>query len=1036
MHGLRYQKFGWLWGVVGLSVGLGVLGLVTAALAEPGLVGQYYGNREFWYHGGQLELPSLEVAQDLNRLKWPAPNWDASKGPLFQRGGGWSLAVYGSLRVEEAGSYRFFAEGPEAKLWLGEREVALDGTPPVALEAGEVPLRLYLRSDSPLPDWRLNFHLRWQRPGQGEAEAIPAEVWSHRAADRERTRVFQPEFPLEAHQVRFFHRRDYEVTLPADGFYELAGHFPGVPRQIELTLDGEFLYHHLGRSHLDPAGPSDYGFDFLNRARVVRYLSRGRHTITVAGYQGNYPFEQKSVENFFQQSRWGVSRVPAGDPAASRSLYLPAREDLVFRRGEPLVVRVEQATQEAAEYQLEVVRQRGEGPAAVSARVQLPAGQARAVGELRYPCAEEGAFECVVRDAQGEVVAGPWAFVVVDPTPLPRPGPSAELPELRRVRVDQVDCTQPEDREHRLRDNGTSRVVQGPAGAYRVTGDRPKRQAYYKMKQPLPGLIPLEQAEPGAAHYDVMDWFAYTLRVEHPGRPHVVTAYVPNDVPRLVSVWGYDQVTGQYNAAALEAGNAPASPAFSPLSFLMWPNGEAVDVLVFCDASPSRQEPFSRQGAVARLELYELPEGLPPLPAPVGGFVAEREFGWAGEQVNLGMEQRMMPALWPEGEKVPGVVDRFQWHEGAYMDWKALATTWERFGELSRWRGDRLVVWPVNSYSMGRLGELEYMERDFESYTRSYRARLVDPRRRDQFKLMLLLAEKYGVKLVADFQMSRWYDFVLLATDTEGRYGAEGLFVTDANGKNVNYPAQILNPAHPLSREYMVRWAEEIGRRYGGYPAFAGIGMRQGGWHTNNSGFFYSRNFGYDDFMVGLFEQETGHQIPVKATGEERFGQRREYLLGELEEEWLRWRCEKCTSLREALLEALRQHAPQARLYSSHGGVREDFFDLRSGSGIAPELRGRRELGYGEVLRVAGPHIENGALDPVGFANFDVREPAELRRTLETALGNRGHEYPSNPCAGAGSTLRPHPYQLEPLARALAEGELETVLYGGPWILP
>ena len=100
----------------------------------------------------------------------------------------------------------------------------------------------------------------------------------------------------------------------------------------------------------------------------------------------------------------------------------------------------------------------------------------------------------------------------------------------------------------------------------------------------------------------------------------------------------------------------------------------------------------------------------------------------------------MMPLLWPEGEMIPGSVDSFDYCEGPYHDWRALSSVWSRLGELSRWRGDNLLIWPVNSYSMGRLKELEYMERDYESYTRSYRSRPVDPIRRDQFKMMLMLA--------------------------------------------------------------------------------------------------------------------------------------------------------------------------------------------------------------------------------------------------------------------------------------------------------
>jgi hypothetical protein len=118
---------------------------------------------------------------------------------------------------------------------------------------------------------------------------------------------------------------------------------PDLPREVSVRLDGHFLYHQQLRMTLDPAGPSDYGLGFLNEARRVRWLSQGPHTVAVSGYEGTYVFDPTAIANFFGECHWGVSLMPATDPAATFTTYAKDREDLIFRQGEPLVVRVEQA---------------------------------------------------------------------------------------------------------------------------------------------------------------------------------------------------------------------------------------------------------------------------------------------------------------------------------------------------------------------------------------------------------------------------------------------------------------------------------------------------------------------------------------------------------------------------------------------------------------------------------------------------------------------------------------------------------------------
>ena len=248
---------------------------------------------------------------------------------------------------------------------------------------------------------------------------VPAATRDCGAAPAAKTEPeFKPQIELANPATRFWHRRDFEFEVPKAGFYEILARFKGMPRQVELTLDGKFLMHHLSRTSFDPSCPKKYPFFSENTARVARYLEAGKHALTAAGYQGTYPFGKKEVDDFFNGTRIGLNPIPATDAAATLSVFVRDRGDLVMRKGEKLAVVVEKATDAAESFTMELVRQRGDGKSVWSGKAELPAKQARAAAEIAYNCPEEGAFEYVVKDAKGEVVDGPWAFVVVDPTPL------------------------------------------------------------------------------------------------------------------------------------------------------------------------------------------------------------------------------------------------------------------------------------------------------------------------------------------------------------------------------------------------------------------------------------------------------------------------------------------------------------------------------------------------------------------------------------------------------------------------------------------
>ena len=1014
------------------SLLLGGLALACASLCNAaetevqGLVAHYYGNPDFQYHAGTFPTTTLELKTDLNKLKWPENKWEKSEC-VFNRLDGWSLVIRGSLDVKKAGEYRFSCKGALAEMKLGSAllEFTAGKEPKLSLPEGKSHFELFVKSPNKPHDFNLALDLKWQGPGMDSFESIPAAVLSHGEGDVKTETAFNPDILLENPSAPFIGMRDYAFEIPADGFYRLDMQFKGVPDYGNISLDGHFLYHYK-------AGNSGLSFGFLGSVGTTRHLAKGPHTLRYASH--GFPWEFLDIDLIVKDLRIGWSRVSAENPERTFCVTEKDRDDMVFEMGDPLSLKIEQATSEPMEYKVEVFEQRSSNESAIwSKTVSLPGGNSHALVEVKYPCDKEGAFEYKVSGKDGKELCGPWSFVVVDSTPIALPKADAPPASTPKVLIDSVDCTQTSDDAHHFRDNGTSDVLDSPSGKYRASGSKVGTRGYKKEKDNLWRVV--KEAEQPDASYATLDWFAYTMKVKNPGRPHMLTAYVPNDMRRNVVIRAYDQVTGNSNGALIDTGDAPQAGPVAKLSFLLWPNGKAIDVTSFGSAKnhggdPKAPKDQNRQGAVIKFELYELPDGLPALPEASAGWAKDKEFGWQGEQLDIGMEQRMMPRLWSGNEMVPGVMDAFAFGRGGYNDWKALLDTWSRFGQFSMWRGDNLLIWPVSTYGLSYLNT-NLMPNCDEAYGKGFKYRPVDRMRRDQLKMILLLCRKYHVQLVIDFHISRIYaNTIAMPYGKDGRVeGEDGLFVTAMNGKPLEYPTRILNPAHPISRRYLLDMIGEIAAKYGSIPAFQGIHFRQTGWYSNNSAWFANMNTGFDDFTVSLFEKETGLHVPVASDDPDKARKRRDFLLGDAKEKWFSWRCEKVTSLRKQLLETLRKNAPQARLYGD-----SDVFAREAGLD-ASALEGNRDLGYGARDHFGGSGVEYNGLDPIEYANFDIREGV-VHRTLDALMGHREYAYPMGFCTGHGSSIRCAPYQLEDLSRTLAEKPLETVLYGGCWIPP
>ena len=842
---------------------------------------------------------------------------------------------------------------------------------------------------------------------------------------------------------------DFEV--PDSGFYLLefrkAGWFswgrqslPGV----EMRLDG--VHEPDPQSLSGNGGPSDVlGLPF--------YLKKGRHRLEFCG-SGAWRY---CSQTYGPRVWW---RKPDLQTEGTKTLQLAQEPEgeSIFRLGAAIVWKVRRATLDRTAplaVTLSVVRQRTDEPV-FSQTVSLAPGQACAEAAVAFPRDLAGVFDYRLTDDAGAVLSGPWEFAVVDPRPRPLPEKWKNLPPVAEpgdigTLVDAVDFgREGTGAVHRIRDNaGSSAIVRTGALAYRRSGAYRNYSFWWDLegKNGGPFRLPREQsywkdflAKPDPKRYFMdADWFGFTLSVKHPQVPHLAVFHIPNDLFRRFPIEILDPQTGRANGTAVEVSPAVGEPGTVEVTVPFWPNTDMVDVLMM--ASSTHGDARQTEAALAKVELYECPDGLPPLAEASAGWQPERLCGWRGEQGNLSPEVCSIPPVWTDPKKrLP--------HTGIHYikdyDLTSFLVSWERCGEYNAWLGCNWMSWPIHSYYQMAHVRTERLPWGKAIFGASPKARY----RRDTLKLVLLVCEKYGISFFGDTMLSinvpkvmerrkrtlesfatghgegedELVQTMMLTEGVKDVHELEGAFLED-NGYGGN-----LNPVHPVAHRYLVWLYGELAAAAKDYPAFKGLTLRQ--WKscsTTLSACWGSPTAGYDDFTLGVYARETGNAVPAKSLS---LRDRRLFFRERPDEcaKWFGWRHRKATELQRDILAEIRRVRPDLRLqlhyHHSTGAVSAEEQGMFSdASAVAPE----------RIVQGGRQGNECNALDPVTFKYFDERpgvgsldDPKRFHRFIWMYPGGLNV---------AQATLAA-PFTTQDFAAALREGPIDIAESGMFWCYP
>lgn len=506
--------------------------------------------------------------------------------------------------------------------------------------------------------------------------------------------------------------------------------------------------------------------------------------------------------------------------------------------------------------------------------------------KVTLPCSDDGIFVISFGDGKREIPSADIRSLVYE---VVAPGvPAQATGKQGKTLVMEIDCT---TRQPDYYGGGATTVNRTAAGSYRESGDTGFTR-FQRTPDPARKLLP----EPS--------WFAYRLDGLAPQTSYLVEVDYPDDQFRTFAIALRETKPLSYPVAGGvdSGGEFSLTRGMLTHSLIYWPRADGTRV-TFLNAHDGRR------AAAARIRVYRIDGALPAL-IPNGG--AGRQFvNWYEEGGNV-FSTYGAPDNW---YLAPGVV-------------------MQRWAEAVRHIGGTVLAPTVVVY-------------DFALYPSRYNRNFSRPDF-DFLRRTLLVSEKYGLKVLPELHpRADELDWTFasspdpkphLLISREGRTHYYG-----KDGRSRVFPP-LLNPLHPTNQDWYVGMIGELVDTYRDSPALMGVNLRLMQWANPSLNNFNSLDWGYDDFTVGLFKQETGSPIPMgSASDPQRYSSRHAWLMKNAREQWIGWRCAKIVQLYTRIRDRVRQARGDLNVYSSvfPWETGADNREALRGAGIDVELLGK-----------------------------------------------------------------------------------------------
>ena len=512
-------------------------------------------------------------------------------------------------------------------------------------------------------------------------------------------------------------------------------------------------------------------------------------------------------------------------------------------------------------------------------RVPIPDFKNPQKQKIPLYCQKEGVYRIAFGDGAGHPIAkrdvGELVYEVIDTEHHVQASG-----DIAKILVQEIDCvTKPPD----YSGGGDTRVVHQTFGEYRESGD-----ADWEKYQQLTPALRLLFPEPS--------WFAYKLKVGKKQQPYMVEVDYPDDRLRTFAIVLREGSPLTYPVAGGvdSGGEFLLSNSMATHTLVFWPRD--VDTrIVFMNA---------RQGsraAAARIRVYRLAGEFPALlPTSRDG----RNFAnWYEEGANF------LSIYGAPDESVNGS-----------------RVAIERWASAVSYMGGNILSPTVNVYN-------------FVLYPSEYNLAFSSSHNDDVLRRMLLIAEKYGMKVLPEVHPRADELAWPYAKHPEPKPN----LLVSKDGKTLNNLPPYYNPIYPANQDWYVNMIGELADNYKDSSALLGVSLRLMQWQNPTLNNFHSLDWGYDDYTIGLFQRETGLVLPGTLDDPGRFRKRYNWIMANAKEKWIAWRCQKITQLYKRIRDRVRQARPDLKVYSQVFDAYPSEFgpDWLKGAGIDAQMLSR-----------------------------------------------------------------------------------------------
>jgi len=423
-------------------------------------------------------------------------------------------------------------------------------------------------------------------------------------------------------------------------------------------------------------------------------------------------------------------------------------------------------------------------------------------------------------------------------------------------------------------------------------------------------------------------WQAYPLSVSAPGTPHILEVEYPSDIEQTLAISLVEpNVAGQVGPIGLDSGVdvPPPQPGHVPQvrkhRLVCWPQTKTPYVLVV-----NRRD--DRSALVGRIELLAGPRELPPAKIPQPNFPT-----------------RLLAAYYDK----PLVAENFSATEALDPVSRRHLDDWTTFYEA----GQRLVQtlqhggYNALVLTVACEGSAIYPSRLLEPTPRYDTGVFFesgqDAIRKDVLELLMRLCDRSGIQLIPAVQFSGPLP-QLEALRKAGGPAAVGLEPIGPDGRTWlarrNLAGSVqrdpegglgvwYNALDPRVQQAMQAVVGELSDRYAHHPCFGGVAV-----HLSSESYALlpDETGSFDDATYARFLEETQTQPPQFAADLAPLAAREQFLCGEGEAAWIKWRTERLTKMYAQMHRDIARRRGGARLYLTTA-------DLLGGRQIQQALR-------------------------------------------------------------------------------------------------